>query len=163
MKNLISAVFSAVLMSCLLATGPAVAHDEHNPGEKKIFTKHFQGTLFDITEHAAFSAEVFLDDKEYKIGKGVIGIALHDEKDSDIAGAKIIITLRNIETGETAPGTVTVKDNGNGLYIVSGLNLQRKGRWELALTIKKDNVEDSVKFILPDAAKDLHPKGRYSP
>jgi hypothetical protein len=65
-------------------------------------------------------------------------------------------------TSEEA-GTLAVTDKGNGLYIVSGLNLQRDGRWELAITIKKDGVEDRVKFVLPDALKERVPKGRYSP
>lgn len=163
MKYLISVVFSVVLTVGLFAVPPANAHDDHSPGEKKIFTKHFQETLFDITQYAAFSVEVLLDDKEYKIGQGVIGIVLHNEKDSDVIGAKMTVTFKNIGTGAYASGPVSISDKGNGLYIVSGLNLHREGRWELSVAVKKDDTEDSVKFILPDALKKLYPKGRYSP
>ncbi len=46
---------------------------------------------------------------------------------------------------------------------MSGLDLQKPGKWELSIMVKKDSVEDGVKFILPDALKDRPAKGRYSP
>lgn len=140
------------------------AHEDHSPGKKKIFTKHFQNTLFDISEHAAYSIEVLLDDSEYKTGKGMVGIVVHGDKDSDVIGAKITIVHKNIGTGKPLPGTLAITDKGNGLYLVSGLNLQREGRWELSVKVKKDAVEDSVKFLFPDVLKEeRHPKGPYSP
>lgn len=147
----------------MLFTVPAFAHKSRDAGGKKIFTKHFNGTLFDITKHAAFSVEILLDDSEYPIGKGVVGIVIHNARDQDVKGAGIALTLKNMETGQRVPGAPTITDKGNGLYIVSGLNLQRKGRWELLVTVSKDNVKDSVKFDLPAALKNLYPKGRYSP
>ena len=153
----------AVLMVSLLVPGPSIAHEDQGRKEKSLFTKHFQETLFDITGHAAYSIEVLLDDKEYDIGKNVIGIVLHDAHDADVKGAELIIVHKDLATGETAPEALKVTDKGNGLYIVSGLNLLRDGRWELSITAKKDGVEDGVKFVLPDALKDRAPKGRYSP
>jgi len=142
---------------------PLCAHEDQVSGEKITFTKHFQETLFDITEHAAFSVEILLNDKEYKIGKGVVGMVIHDDKDSDVKGAGITIVHKNLDTGESAPENIIITDKNNGLYIVSGLNLEREGRWELDITVKKGNVGDSVKFMLPDALKKLYPKGKYSP
>jgi hypothetical protein len=155
-------IITALALS-LFITGPANGHEDHGSTGKKLFTKHFQETLFDVAEHASYSAEVLLDDKEYKIGKDVTGIVIHDTHDEDVKGAELTIVHKNLATSENAPGTLTVVDKGNGLYIVSGLNLQRDGRWELAITIKKDGVEDRVKFVLPDALKERVPKGRYSP
>jgi len=161
MKKIITAVVSLVFVFGLLTGGHA--HEGHGTGNKKIFTKHFQNTLFDITEHGAYSIEVLLDDTEYKIGKGVVGMVVHGEKDSDVIGAKLTIAHKNIGTGELVPGPFTITDKENGLYIVSGLNLQRDGRWELSVTVKKGDVEDSVKFLFPDILKERHPKGQYSP
>ncbi len=162
MKTLLSVAFIVVLVLGLVDTVPLGAHEDQVPGLKKTFTKHFQETLFDITEHAAFSVEVLLDDREYKIDKGVVGIVVHDDKDSDVKGAVITIMHKNLDTGEIAPETMTITDKNNGLYIVSGLNLERKGRWELYITVKKGNVGDSVTFILPDALKKRYPRGRYT-
>lgn len=164
MKRNLSVVFGPILIVCMIFAVPAFAHEDGGGLHgKKIFTKHFNGTLFDITEHAAFSVEILLDDSEYPIGKGVIGIVIHNAKDSDVKGARLSLTLKNMETGQTVPGTPAITDKGNGLYIVSGLNLRRQGRWELLVTVSKDKVEDSVKFDLPAALKHLYPKGRYSP
>lgn len=163
MKDLMSVVFSAVLVAGLLAAPAANAHEGHGAGGKKIFTKHFQETLFDITPHAAFSVEVILNNDEYKIGQNVIGIVVHNAEDEDVTGAKIAVGLKNIETGAMVGGPVSVTDKHNGLYIVSGLDLKREGRWELSVTVKKGDKEDGVKFVLPDALKKPYPKGRYSP
>lgn len=161
MKTIISAVVSLVFVFGMLTAGHA--HEGHSHGNKKIFTKHFQNTLFDITEHGAYSVEVLLDDKEYKIGKDVVGIVVHGDNDSDVIGAKLTIVHKNLDTGEALPGPLTITDKENGLYIISGLNLQREGRWELSVTVRKGDVEDSVKFLFPDVLKERHPKGTYSP
>ncbi len=166
MKAFISFSITALVMVLFLSAGnPATAtHEGGSPaGEKTLFTKHFQDTLFDVTEHAAYSVEILLDDKEYKIGKNVVGIVVHDANDKDVIGAEITFVLKDLATGKNSLVTPTVTDKGNGLYIVSGLDLQKEGKWELAITVKKGRLEDHVKFILPDALKSRVPKGRYSP
>lgn len=153
-------------MALLLLFGsPASATHEggFGGGEKTLFTKHFQNTLFDVTEHAKYSVEILLDDKEYNIGKDVVGVVIHDANDKDVTGAEITFVLKDFVTHENSPVTPTVTDKGNGLYIVSGLDLQKEGKKELTITVKKGRIEDHVKFILPDALKSRVPKGRYSP
>ncbi len=163
MKTLAShAAICLAVVVYLFAVGPA-AQGESGTAVKKIFTKHFQETLFDVTEHASFSVEVLLDDKEYKIGSRTIGIVVHNALDEDVKGAEIIVTHKNLSAGENAPGKLTIEDQGNGLYLVTGLDLQRNGRWELAISVRKGGLEDRVKFVLPDALKERVPKGRYSP
>jgi hypothetical protein len=131
--------------------------------EKKSFTKHFKGTLFDITEKANFSIEILLDDKEYRIGKNVIGIVVHNAHDEDVAGAQIAIEHINLDTGKSISQSAVVRDKGDGLYTVENLELTKEGRQKLTLKIKKGSVEDSVQFTLPDAMKNLLPAGKYSP
>ncbi len=156
-------MIGVALVFLFFMIGPAGAHAESGVADKKIFTKHFQETLFDVSEHAFFSVEVLLDDKEYKIGKHTLGIVVHDARDDDVKGAEVAVAYKNLSTGENAPGTLTIADQGNGLYIVSGLDLQEDGRWELAISVRKGGLEDRVKFVLPDALKERVPKGRYSP
>ncbi len=129
---------------------------------KAVFTKHFQKTLFDITDHAAYSVEILPDDEEYNIGKRVIGIVVHNAHDEDVRGAEIRFVLTDLTTGKNSTLRPMIKDRGNGLYIVSGLDLKKEGKWKLAVTVKKGGVEDSVKFVLPDAFRTPLPKGRYS-
>ncbi len=156
--------FIAVLMLFQLNPGTAAAHNTgQNIAPERTFTKHFQHTLFDITSRAAYSVEVLLDDKEYNIGKNVIGIVVHNAYDEDVKGAQLTIVLKNLATNEIVPGKPVVQDKRNGLYIVSGLDLKRKGNWELYITVEKGGIKDSVKFVLPDALKHTLPKGEYSP
>ena len=159
--KLYSMICAAVVVF-VFASGPAVSQ-EGSQSEKVLFTKHFQESLFDVTEHATYSVEMLLDDREYKIGKNVIGIVVHNKKDEDIAGAELTIAQKDLTTGQADPGKVTVTDKGDGLYIISGLDLSRSGKWELMITVRKAGVEDRVKFILPDALKNRPAKGRYSP
>ncbi|HXX53051.1 MAG TPA: hypothetical protein VEI28_00625, partial [Thermodesulfovibrionales bacterium] len=70
----------AVLLLCVVDPVGASQKDQLQiSGEKRLFTKHFENTIFDITEHAEYSVEVLLDDKEYKkLGKNVIGVVIHN-------------------------------------------------------------------------------------
>ncbi len=166
MKAFISLGITGLVMVLFLsAVSPATATHEGGSaaGEKKLFTKHFQNTLFDVTQHAAYSVEILLDDKEYNIGKNVVGIVVHDADDKDVSGAEITFVLKDLTAGKNSLVTPTVTDKGNGLYIVSWLDLHKEGKWELAIKVKKGRIEDHVKFILPDALKARVPKGRYSP
>lgn len=162
MKVILSCCAFAAALAMIVAL-PAGAREGEGVTPKSIFTKHFEKTLFDITGNAAYSVEVLLDDKEHPIGKDTVGIVVHDGHDDDVKGAELAITLKNLATGENAAGAVTVLDKKNGLYIISGLDLRREGRWELAVTVKKDGASGGVKFVLPDALKERMPKGRYSP
>lgn len=145
----------------LCVPGLAAAHGEKH--EKTIFTKHFQNTLFDVTEKANYSLEILLDDSEFEIGKNVVGIVVHDSSDGDVENAELIIVLKSLESDQVMSGPFSIKSTIPGLYVVSGLDLKKKGKWELSITVKKESKEDRVKFILPDALKERVSKGRYSP
>jgi hypothetical protein len=165
-SNALYGVIGVSLAFLLCAAGPAVAtHTGHGAPatEKKLFTKHFRQTLFDITAHADYSVEVLLDDKEYPIGKDVSGIIIHNSHDEDVKGADLTIIQKDLATGEDVPLKLAVTDKHNGLYIISGLDLKREGKWELLITVKKDGVQDGVAFVFPDVLKQFYPKGRYSP
>ncbi|HWR58542.1 MAG TPA: hypothetical protein VN328_06610 [Thermodesulfovibrionales bacterium] len=156
-------MITLAMVFTLMVSGTAATHEGHGPSEKRLFTKHFEETLFDITKRASYSIEILLDEKEHKIGKDTIGMVVHDAHDEDVKGAQLTIVHKDLSTGADAPGKLSVVDKGNGLYIISGLDLKRAGKWELSITVKKDRVEDSVKFVFPDALKDRPAKGKYSP
>ncbi len=163
MKTTCPVLISAFLGLSILMTGFTLdASVEEKREAKHAFTKHFKETLFDITTKAEFSVEILLDDREYrKLGRDVLGIVIHNSHDEDVERAVIAIDYRNLDTGEKA--IPVVKEKGDGLYVVSGLNVHKEGRWKLTITIKKGKVEDSVQFLFPDAAKNLLPAGRYNP
>ena len=157
-------ILPLVLGLGLLLTGLELhVRAEADKNTRRVFTKHFEETLFDISEKAEFSIEILLNDKEYKIGKNVIGIVVHNPRNQDVEKATISIDFRNIDTGRPASQIPVVKEKGEGLYTVSDLDLKREGRWKLTIRVKKNDIDDSVQFLLPDALKTLHPAGKYSP
>jgi hypothetical protein len=149
MKAHLLRMTAALAVWSMIIVVPAAAHEGHDAGEKKLFTKHFNESLFDITKNASYSIEILLDDKEYDIGKGVTGIILHNDKDADVTGATVTVMMKNLDSGEPASGTPTVAEKGGGLYLV--------------VTASKDGHEDRAVFILPDVLKKRYKKGRYSP
>ncbi len=162
-KTWMAALALFVITACLAAPAPAKGQYTGGPVRQKLFTKHFNGSLFKITKYALYSVEVLLNDKEYPIGKDTIGIIIHSDKDEDVKGAALSITYRNVDTGRSIRPAAIV-DKKNGLYIVSGLDhLSRPGRWQLGITVNKNGVKDSANFELPGAFKKLYPKGRYAP
>ena len=154
-------LLAGLAAALLLIPSPSLSHEESH--DKTVFTKHFQETLFNVTEHANFSVEILLDDAEYSIPRQTVGIVVHDRHDGDAEGAELAITLKNLETGETTGGSFQITGTVPGLYIVSGLDLRRKGRWEFAITVRHRGTEDRATFLLPDALTDRVPKGRYTP
>jgi hypothetical protein len=164
MKKAGMALFlAAVLFVGLSPARMAFANGDHGKEGNAKFTKHFNKSLFQVGEGRVFSIEILPDESEYKIGKNVVGIAVHDEKDRDVTGAKISIALKDRQTGQPAPGAARVREKGGGLYLVSGLELKQEGRFELEVTAKKGTKEDSAVFLLPEAWDDVRPKGKYSP
>lgn len=129
---------------------------------KPLFTKHFNGTLFDITKNGKYSVEFLLNDKEYPIGKGTTGLVVHNDKDQDVYGANVSVVIKNLEGGPDQVPT-DIKDQGNGAYVISGLEPERPGKWELDISVDKDGVKDSASFPLPGALqKKFYPAGKYS-
>lgn len=124
------------------------------------FTKHFNESLFKVTENRLFSIEILMDDKEYRIGKNVIGVVIHDARDEDVEGAEIDLTLRD-GLGQDIAVTPLVKDKGDGLYTVANVDPRRGGKFELRMKVKKKNNEDSAIFIFPDVLERKMPAGKY--
>jgi hypothetical protein len=139
-----------VLICAALASGHSGKHD----GSAK-FTKHFNDTLFVVSEKGQVSIELLLDEKEYKIGKDLIGIVIHDSHDEDVENATLIVTV----TGIAAPLKVTEK--GGGLYLVPSTGLPREGTWKLSIAVLKKKIEDRAIFTLPEGLNNKLPAGKY--
>lgn len=132
-----------------------------NASDNPKFTKHFNESLFNITDKGFFSVEILLDDREYpKLGKDMIGIVIHDAGDKDVEGATIKMTAT--PEGQAWTDVPVIKERGDGLYTVSNINLKKGGKWELRIGVKKAGLEDSASFIFPDVLNTHLRKGKYS-
>ncbi len=126
-----------------------------NLEKSALFTKHFNETLFAISEKGQVSIEILLDEKEYKIGKDVIGIVVHDSNDKDIEDAKLSVMV----TGMAEP--LKVKEKADGLYIAPSMGLPKEGTWRLSISVKKKKIEDEAIFSFPDMLNKKMPAGKY--
>lgn len=79
--------------------------------DKPTFTKHFNESLFNITDKGLFSVEILLDGGKYhKLGKDIIGIVIHNQYDKDVEGANVKITaMPEDQSGAIVP---VIKDGG---------------------------------------------------
>src|SRR5664279_4714835 len=118
MKRAAIVVLIILVLSAVICFG-----DTTYASEKPKFTKHFNESLFNITDKGLFSVEILLDDKEYpKLGKNVIGLVIHNEYDKDVDEAEIKITV--MPEGQAWADATVIKDKGDGLYTVSNINLK---------------------------------------
>ncbi|NJD56340.1 MAG: hypothetical protein FIA94_08045 [Nitrospirae bacterium] len=147
-------LFIAAAYICIAALSGSLAHSGEHKGDAH-FTKHFNETLFALGEKGQMSIELLLDEKEYKIGKDVIGIVVHDSHDEDVEDASLAATV----TGTAEP--LKVKEKGGGLYLVPSAGLPKEGKWELKIAVKKKKVDDSVTFVFPEVSGHKMPAGKY--
>jgi len=155
MKNIVSALMTFSLQLFCFSIS---AYPDSSDSKKAKFTKHFNESLFRVADKGEVSIEILPDEKEYKIGKNVIGIVIHDKHDEDVEGAKLEVT---VGASEGSSQQITVKEKGDGLYTAAGIDLKRDGRWELRIKVKKKNIEDSAVFVFPDVTKERMPAGKY--
>ncbi|MBI4684142.1 MAG: hypothetical protein HY755_02970 [Nitrospirae bacterium] len=154
------AVSFVLIIGFSLAIPYAVySHEKGHEMGKTKFTKHFHESLFQVTGKGEFSVEVLLDEKEYKIGKNVLGIVIHDKHDEDVEGADINVMVR--VAGESAEQPAVVEEKGGGLYTIANVNLQGDVRWELVIKVKKKKIEDTAIFLFPDDMRNRKPAGQY--
>lgn len=163
MMRVCSFFFTVSVFTGLILLSPAGAHEDHGSEGNNLFTKHFDRTLFEITLQGHFSIEILLNDSEYPIGKNVIGVVVHNDRDEDVAGATIGISMDRRDNDQKVVPDIRIIDKKNGLYIVSGLDLPKEYPFSLSLSVKSGGVEDAAVFLFPDSMNDPSPKGRYSP
>jgi len=149
MKEIISACF-AILLCVAVSSGHSGKHE----GNAK-FTKHFNDTLFALSDKGEVSIEVLLDEKEYKIGKDVIGIVIHDSHDEDVEEAQLIVMIMGVAE------PLKVSEKGGGLYLVPNTGLPQGGRWKLSISVKKKKLEDGTVFSFPEVLQKKMLSGKY--
>lgn len=113
-------------------------------------TKHFEGSLFRISENELFSIEMVIKEKELKAGINTVDLIIHDKNDSDVSGAELTVVPWMPEMGHGVSEKPVVTEKGNGLYSVNNIVLIMTGRWDLKITVKKDTVKDTAVFNFPE-------------
>ena len=144
--------FFALLMSALLFPVAAFAlHTGHSETGQQ--TKHYEQSLFKMSDRGLYSVEIVVKDKFLKVGVNTLDIIVHDKNDKDVVGADIKVIPWMPDMGHGVFEKPAVKERGGGLYSVENVILIMEGRWELKFRIGKNNSEDNVTFEFPDIKK----------
>ncbi len=133
---------------------PFVAFATHQgDSETGQHTKHYEQSLFKMTENGLYSVEMVIKDKYLKVGVNTFDIIVHNKSDKDVVGAEIKVVPWMPEMGHGVFEKPVVKERGGGTYSVENVILIMEGHWQLRLRIKKNNVEDNVTFDFPDVKR----------
>lgn len=149
MKNLSALVLMGFLVGCA-AGAPGPQHDHEHTG----FTKHYQGSQFEVTDKGLFSVEMVFADHELRTGVNKVDIIIHDRNDEDVWGAEISVTPWMPEMGHGVYEAPVVTEKGGGRYAVENIILTMSGRWQLKLAVKKRDQQDAVVFDFPNVPVD---------
>ncbi len=153
-----------LLIFCTADTSKADNHNHDNEHAQKThnpkFTKHYNESLFKITDKGLFSVEMIIVKRELmaysiemppehkKERENIVSIIIHDSKDTDVEGASIKVTpwMPMHSGGHGVLDKPVVIEKGRGAYTIKNLYLHHRGDWNLKIKIKKDDIEDNVIF-----------------
>jgi len=138
-----------LLVSVLLFPFTTFAHHTDLP-DSATHTKHYENSLFKMTEKGLFSVEMVIKEKELKVGVNTLEMIVHDKDDKDVVGAEITVAPWMPEMGHGVFEKPVVQERGGGLYSVDNIILIMGGHWELRMKIRKGAMEDTVSFDFPD-------------
>ncbi len=117
------------------------------------FTKHYEDSLFQITENKLYSVEIVIKEHELRVGMNKVDVILHDRNDKDVVGAEIEFVPWMPDMGHGVRTKPVIKEKGGGLYYAEQVELSMQGLWELRITVSKDGVTDKAVFSFPDVKK----------
>lgn len=143
--------FLLFVLAVLSPVAVFAAHPVHSDTAQH--TKHYEQSLFRMTDKGLFSIEMVLKDRDLKVGVNSFDIIVHDKNNKDVADAEINIVPWMPDMGHGVREKPVIKERGGGTYSVENVALIMEGRWELRLKIKKNGTEDNVAFDFPDVKK----------
>jgi len=144
MKTAVLAIIALFLTATVYAT------EKNQSAATTLHTKHYENSLFKMTDKGLFSVEVVIKEKDLKIGVNAFDIIVHDNNDKDVVGATITVVPWMPEMGHGVFEKPVIKERGGGLYSVENITLIMGGRWELKMKIRKGTLEDTTTFDFPD-------------
>jgi hypothetical protein len=154
--RLIAAVVIIVLLPIALFAG--------SEREDSKFTRHYRGSIFQVTEEGLYSVEVVIKEKKLTKGNNTVDLIIHDRNDGDIVGADIKVVPWMPSMGHGVSDKPVINERGGGLYRVENINLIMGGHWELRIYVKRGEIEDRVVFAFPDVmAEQKHEHAMHAP
>lgn len=144
-----AAAFVTLLLTAAGCAGlhviPLRRHDVKVGG----FTRHYEGSYFQVAQGGGFSVELLARPERLKAGVHRFEIVVHDRRDRDVEGAEVSAVARQV--GSRAEVLPRVREQHSGIYTLADVFLPGPSDWELTVTVRKAGVEDRVVFRLPGA------------
>jgi hypothetical protein len=130
-----------------------LTREKQEPLKEGGFTRHYEDSLFKVTDSGLFSVEIVTPSSELKVGLNTLNLIVHERLDLELTGAVVTITPWMPDMGHGVTVEPEIKEKGGGLYAAENVGFSMTGRWELRITVKKGGVEDTVVFDFPDIRK----------
>jgi hypothetical protein len=105
-----------------------------------------------ITEKGLFHVKISSKGELLKFGRNEIILSITDAKGINVEGAKVEITPWMPEHGHGSLWPPTITEQGNGRYRAV-IALTMAGHWQLKVSIRKGDLEDSTVFEFPNVKK----------
>lgn len=99
-----------------------------------------------VTKKGNFIIKFAFTNAKITTGINNAKLEVYDRNNNPVDSAKIEILLWMVEHGHYSSATPVIKEIEPGIYEISKLDFEMKGRWELIINIKKDKIKDRVSF-----------------
>jgi hypothetical protein len=144
--NKIIVIMLTILLASCASTTQRTRMDEKHAHEHGEFTKHYEKSLFKISDKGMYSVEMVLKEHALKTGVNAVDIIIHDKEDNDVVGGDIEVVPWMPEMGHGVFEKPVIKEKGGGLYTVENIILIMSGYWELRVIIIEGGMEDKAVF-----------------
>lgn len=163
MKKLFVLFLIILLSSCAPTGQEAHKHAEEAHEHDAKFTKHYDQSLFEVTQQGLYSVEMVIKHETLTVGMNEIDLIVHDQNDKDIVGADIVVTPWMPEMGHGVMEKPVVTERGGGIYAVENIALIMPGHWELRVETTKDGRTDTAVFDFPNVLVEEHAHNAMQP
>ncbi|UCG38056.1 MAG: FixH family protein [bacterium] len=126
-------------------------------------TKHYEDSLFKVTDNGSFGVEVMLPSGDLEMGVNSLDLIIHDSSDADVTGARIVVEPWMPEMGHGVSTAPAISERGGGMYEVRDVMFSMTGEWELRITVTSGDVTDKVAIELPEVGAMGHTHAMKAP
>jgi len=116
-------------------------------------TKGSECSLKETTAKGMFNVELKLERAKLSVGKNTADVTIRDKHEKPVTGARLTIRPHVARHGETSIIRPSVTEKGDGVYSVKNIYIDMPGDWELKVTVRKAEAEDSAVFDFPGVKK----------
>ncbi|MCX7770121.1 MAG: FixH family protein [Proteobacteria bacterium] len=103
--------------------------------------------VFDLkTNRGSFYVKFIFLDSRITTGNNNAILEIYDKDRNPVKSAKVEILLWMNEHGHYSSSSPVIKERETGIYEVTKLDFEMRGKWEVIVNLKKDNLKDKVSF-----------------